>query len=98
MKIRQLKKKFNKKGLHHTQIWRDSNFAIYRQTVDIPYSDEIFTTSFEVIKIKLVEPNPKYDTGEFDMVESYPSVSEWGRLGFTCSTLERAKEKIKELR
>ena len=89
MKI--LEKTFDRKVFNYEQLYRKDNLAIYSQK----HKDTGFTT-YETIIIK---SHNGYEIGgvKIEPSEVYPSDSQWGILGWTCQTLDAAKNKIKKL-
>lgn len=91
MKI--LPQKFTKKGYKHTLIKREDDVALYkRQTLEnskIFHYEVVIITSHNgtTIEGNYIEPG-----------ELYPSTSQWGDKGWTCTTLERAEEKFNEVK
>lgn len=87
--MRELPITFTSCGFDYVQESRDGRVAIYRQT-----ERRIGSVRFEVVKIQ------RHHKSHFGMVkgdEYYPSSGHWGDLGFTCLTLERARERAKEM-
>jgi len=89
MKI--LEKNFTRKVFNYEQLYRKGNLAIYAQK-----NKETGSATYEVIIIK---SHNGYEIGgiKIEPSEVYPSDSQWGILGWTCQTLEAAKNKIKKL-
>lgn len=96
--IRKIKESFYSKGFNFNLIERDGNFAIFSKVLRQSFSKQP-NIHYEVIKIAIGKPNPMFDKNpEYDFIEIYPSSESWGTNGFTCFTLERAKEKLEELK
>ena len=88
---------FVKNTFAYEQVLRNGQIAIYKQrlnaTADKPVRGCL---AFEVIRIKQV-PEGEMFGRPIEAHETGPSNSSWGREGWTYPTLERAKEKFKEL-
>jgi len=88
-----LPKEFRRGGFDYRQIYRQDDFAIYRQT----WKGNEYSAAFEVIRIrrrdgfqiggKFVEP-----------AEAYPNSEAWGVDGFTVTDKEAAFAKLRQLR
>ena len=48
---------------------------------------------WEVVRVVQRKASPQSD----DLVWTYPSASDWGKLGFTLGSLEKANDKFNEL-
>ena len=82
--------KLRKDGFDLTQVCREGNVAIYAQ------SKGGCVYSYEVILVR--EEKEKTMFGRFVPAhEAYPRSEDWGRLAWTCLTLERAKERFRGL-
>jgi hypothetical protein len=90
-KYKILKEEISKDGFILKQIKRKKNKAIYAQT------REGRTYAYEVIVISRHEG---YTSGGVfvEPSEMYPSTSQWGVKGFTCTSLENAEKKYKSLK
>lgn len=90
MVMRKLPKTFKQKGFTFNQIKRDGNKAIFKKTKGT-------VTSYEVVSIS---SHKGYELGgqKIEPAETYPSTSQWGIKGFTCTSLERAESKYKTLK
>lgn len=90
--MRKLSKNFRQKGFNFSQIKREDNKAIYKRSK--PGSKHI---SYEVI---LISSHNGYELGGqyIEPAETYPSSSQWGVKGFTCTSLERAEVRFKKLK
>jgi hypothetical protein len=89
MKYRILEKDFIKAGWHFKQIERTGDYAIYSKQ----YKDHK-SICYEAIKIS------RHDGYEIagvaiEPAETYPSNEQWGILGFSPSSLQEARKKIK---
>jgi hypothetical protein len=89
MKI--LEKNFERKIFNYEQLYRKGNLAIYAQK-----NKETGSATYEVIIIK---SHNGYEIGgvKIEPSEVYPGDSQWGILGWTCQTMEAAKNKINKL-
>jgi len=81
------------KGCEFKMVDRSGDIAIYSRTNDagvVSYEVVVIKTSKKdwIMDGKLVAPAGK---------ESYPTSSNWGTLGWTFMTIEKAREKFKEL-
>jgi len=88
MEYKKLQDSFNKNGFTFEQVWREGDFAIYKQTkqgVNKQWYEAIKITRHNGYKIggNVIEPS-----------EIYPSNEKWGILGFTCVDLVSAHKKI----
>jgi hypothetical protein len=83
-------------GFQHTQIMRDENYAVYRQ------SQELQMDTFEVIRIQKhkagVIPNGDGTFREVEEGETYPKANRWGIDGWTFREERDAMEKFWELK
>lgn len=86
--------KFTKKGFRHSLHKREGDVAIYKRSpVESPkriHYEVVIISRHDGISIEgnYIEPG-----------ELYPSGSQWGSMGWTCSTVEDAEvlfEKVKE--
>jgi hypothetical protein len=78
---------FDEGRFHYTQLERRGDIAIYRQE----HKEHPKVVRFEVIRIR-VQPEHTWPSGQTTPErEAYPGASVWGRLGFTCFTLEDAR-------
>jgi len=69
------------------QVARDGNIAIYEQNGGMAWE------VIEVIRASAGRIMGK----DYPEREVYPGNEMWGRKGWTCMSLERAKEKMKQL-
>lgn len=92
MKLRELQKEFEKKGVRYTQINKTikaninekedkayDGIVIYKCS-NLSYHDEYF----EVFRYRIAKPHP-YDAENWDMVELYPSDEAFGVWAWSCS-------------
>ena len=78
---------FDEGRFHYTQLERHGDIAIYRQE----HKENAKVVRFEVIRIR-VQPEHTWPSGQVTPErEAYPGASSWGRLGFTCFSLEEAQ-------
>lgn len=98
MKLRELQKEFTKKGVKYTllqkEVWdavdgdgklKKDGYVIYEC-----FNEEYKDTYYEVFRYRIGKPHPM-DTGDWDMVELYPSNEQFGILAWSCSDLNRVK-------
>lgn len=91
--IQKIKEEFNKSGFNYKMVKRAGDVAIFKQSlINGSYS------CYEVIAIKLSEPHPVWNKDcEYDLIECYPSNSEWGKNGFTCMDIGAAEKRLEEI-
>jgi hypothetical protein len=78
---------FDEGRFRYTQLERYGDIAIYRQE----HKESAKAVRFEVIRIR-VQPEHTWPSGQVSPErEAYAGASAWGRLGFTCFTLEEAR-------
>jgi hypothetical protein len=78
---------FDEGRFHYTQLERNADIAIYEQQ----HKENPKVVRFEVIQIR-VQPAHTWPSGQTTPErEAYAGSSSWGRLGFTCFTLEEAR-------
>jgi hypothetical protein len=88
-----LSEKFTKKGFKFTCIKREEDLAIYKRYIigspKTTHYEVVVITSHNGIMIgkNFIEPG-----------ELYPSSSQWGDKGFTCSTIDAAERKFSQLK
>jgi hypothetical protein len=87
--MRILETEFDHKGWHFRQIAREGMVAIYHRQKRIGGNVE----HWEVIRIHIERPT-EINGVHYPERENYPRSEEWGQDGFTCHTLERAREKF----
>lgn len=94
MKLRELQKEFEKKGVRYTQLQKvvkeitnkdgekvKDGIVIYK-CLNLEYGDEYF----EVFRYRIAKPHPN-DTNDWDMVEIYPSDEGFGVFAWSCSNV-----------
>ena len=87
--MKTIAEKFTKKGFKHALLKREGDVAIYkRNAVESPkrfHYEVVIITRHDGISIEgnYIEPG-----------ELYPSGSQWGTMGWTCSTLEEAEKRF----
>ncbi len=80
---------FVKRGFLHKQLKRHKNVALYsRQKGSFLH--------YEVIKVQKHEAYFMMGV-EIPAAENFPSCDQWGELGWTMLTLEKAEEKFREI-
>lgn len=83
-------------GFTHTQIDRDGDLAIYRQSKEGQHD------SYEVIRIQSHEaaeiPNGDGTFRTVEAGETYPKANSWGRDGWTFATEDTARWKMGSLK
>jgi hypothetical protein len=78
---------FDEGRFRYTQIERQGDVAIYEQQ----HKENSKVVRFEVIRIR-VQPEHTWPSGQTTPErEAYAGASSWGRLGFTCFSLEEAR-------
>ncbi len=99
--MKTLETEFESKGFRYTQVRRDGDVAIYKQSrIDGALVNGSHMhgshSAFEVVKIR--RHNGYTLAGiSFPPAEMYPSSSLWGLFGWTCVTLEEAEQKFQKL-
>lgn len=78
------------KGIKLAQVKRVDNLAIY--SITHPSGSLL---GYEVVRLRVGKPHPK--DKDQSPKEHYPSAEQWGSYGWTCLTLNRAEEKLREL-
>jgi hypothetical protein len=91
--MRELPNKYEKNSYDHYLVWRDEDHAITRV---VEPSDGHFVC-YEAFKIQK-NPTVTLKNGVVEGRETSPSNERWGKYGYTVTTLERAFDKINELR
>lgn len=81
---------FKKGGFNHTLVERDGNLAIFEKT-------KPGFKNYEVVKVK-VHPGGEVFGKTIGPHERYPSSEQWGSYGWTESTLESARRRLKSLK
>jgi len=87
--IKPLKTSFRHDKYDFVMVSRQNNVAVFRKTKDSH-------SSYEVIIVRQ-KSNPSSKLGIREHYEAYPVSEEWGIYGWSCTTLERANEKMQEL-
>lgn len=87
-KYKILEKETRAYGFDLKQVWREGDFAIYEQSKN--GSDKKWYEAIQITK------HEGYEIGgaKIPPSEVYPSNEKWGKLAFTCVTLEDAHKKI----
>lgn len=80
-----------KYGFTHTQIAREGMFAVYEKT-----KPTMTNPSYEVIRITVAKPCHRFGT-DYPEREMYPCDSDWGKLGWTETSKERAFNRMDAL-
>lgn len=89
--MKTISEKFTKKGFRHSLLKREGDVAIFKRSpVESPkriHYEVVIITRHEGISIEgnYIEPG-----------ELYPSGSQWGSMGWTCSSLEEAEVRFKK--
>jgi hypothetical protein len=90
---KRLAKEFQRGGFTYRQIYREGDFAIYRQTW---YGNEQ-SAAFEVIRIRRREAF-QIGTRFVEPAEVYPNSEAWGVDGFTLTDKDAAFAKLSAMR
>lgn len=103
MKLRELQKEFEKKGVKYflfdkkesyTQEengkYKTEGYVIYKCSA-LSYKDKYF----EVFKYRIAKPHP-HDVENWDMVELYPGDEQFGTWAWCCQNEESLKMIMKE--
>lgn len=103
MKLRELQKEFEKKGVKYTQLVKEikeyvngkdekvkDGIVVYKCS-NLSYHDEYF----EVFRYRIAKPHP-YDAEDWDMVELYPSDEAFGVWSWSCSDIDSLKKIVKK--
>jgi hypothetical protein len=87
-----LPKEFRRDGFNYRQIYREGDFAIYRQT----WKGNDHSAAFEVVRIK---QRQGFEIGGrfIPPAEVYPRSEQWGELGWTFCNKEAAFAKLREI-
>jgi len=88
MNYKPIEKTFRKNGFDYQEVWREGDFAIYKQSKSI--TTKIW---FEAVQITRHD-GYEIAGNKIEPSEVYPSSEKWGLLGFTCSSLEAAHKRI----
>lgn len=83
---------FDDRTFRYTQVARQGDVAIYRQTHKASGIDR-----FEIIRIRIAEEHTWPDGRTTPEREVYPGSNSWGTLGFTTFTLAEAQAKMQSL-
>lgn len=93
MKVRELDKKFIKKGEIFTQIDKGDTYYIYKREME-------YSTCYEVFERKMVKLNDfwrNFDVNGkyvgFDYFEQYPNDEQFGKWAYCCNNIEQAKKR-----
>ena len=96
MMVKELDKKFEKKGEKFTQIEKGDTYYIYKRDMGTSICYEVF----ERRSAKLNDFWRKFDTkgkyDGFDSFEQYPNDEQFGKWAYCCNTLEQAKKRTAE--
>jgi len=88
MKVKPLAKTVRANNREMVQIWRQNDVAIYRDSCT---DASVGNAGYEVIIIRSSKPHPRDSNPEnFDLIECYPRVSQWGSLGWTFTAKSHA--------
>jgi len=87
-KYKKLEKEFRCYGFDMKEVWRKGDFAIYQQSKS--GSNKIW---FEAVQITKHE-GYEIAGNKIPPSEVYPSNEKWGKLAFTCGSVEEAHKKI----
>jgi len=104
MIIKPLVKKFNSRGSIYEQVRREGDLAIYslRYTSSSPIIGfdvvRVCQTTLEVYNGIFRDPLRRIQGNPDDVVESYPSSSQWGYKAWSYTTLPYAEKKFMELK
>jgi len=78
---------FEEGRFRYTQLERQGDIAIYEQQ----HKENPTVIRYEVVRIRVV-PETLWPNGRTTPErEAYPGASSWGRLGFTCFSMDEAK-------
>jgi hypothetical protein len=89
--MKKLAKKIKYTQFYHTQIARDGNIAVYRKETLVGGD-----CGYEVIKIRS-HNGMSINNNYYPPAEIYPGSGQWGIMGWTCSTKDKALSKMGEL-
>ena len=78
---------FEEGRFRYTQLERQGDIAIYRQE----HKENPKVVRYEVIRIRIAPEHTWPNGNTTPEREAYPGASVWGRLGFTCFTVEEAR-------
>ena len=87
-----LPQEFRRDGFDYRQIYRQGDFAIYRQT----WKGNEHSAAFEVVRIKRRQG---FQIGDrfVEPAEVYPNSEAWGADGFTLTDKDAAFAKLREI-
>ena len=90
--MRKISKTFKQKGFNFTQLKRDGDFAIFKKSLSNSNH-----TSYEVV---IISRHNGYELGGqyIEPAETYPSSSQWGTKGWTCTSAKEAETKFTSLK
>ena len=92
-KMKYLPLYLEQKGFILEQIERIEKYAIYSK-----YRKGFKKETFHYEVIMIQSHNGREINGRsIDPTEYYPSATKWGTLGFTCPSLQEAKEKLNKI-
>lgn len=86
-----------KSGYIFGQVWREDEYAIYKQTC----RDTFQVHAFEAFRIRRTEAKTVIIANEsiqFQAKEHYPRDEDFGITAFSCKSFEQAMEKILQLK
>jgi hypothetical protein len=86
-----LAEKFVKKGFKHHLIKREGDVALYKRHL----AESSKHVHYEVVIISS-HNGIEIDGNYIEPGELYPSTSQWGNMGWTCSTLDQAEVRFKK--
>jgi hypothetical protein len=78
---------FDEGRFRYTQLERRGDIAIYEQQ----HKENPKIVRYEVIRIRIAPEHTWPNGNTTPEREAYPGASAWGRLGFTCFTVEEAR-------
>lgn len=88
--MKQLEPIIERGDFRYEQVWREGQWAIYRQTQ--PGSD---WERFEVVHIRRRGAR-KFGNVTIEAGETYPTSEQWGTYAWTAITFHRAREIVRE--
>lgn len=88
--MKKLPSMLKKDGFNLTLVERKGNVCIYKHQHPLGEAE-----CFEVVIPAVYHKD--FTGKEVEPYESYPGTNTWGKKGFTCLTLERARSKMEEL-
>lgn len=96
--MKKLKTRLRVAGWDLEQVARSEHYAVYRQSKKSSNNH-----AWEVVAIHVAPPHPEYylGTNKIDACsepqECYPSTNQWGGQAWTCTSLDRAMQKFRQL-